>query len=227
MQKSIYSLVLSDRVVAEIDRLAYESGTSRSNIVNQILAEYVSYTTPEKRTRNIFASLEALLGSNAAMQVMMAPTDSMFALRSAISYKYNPSVKYSIELNKAPLSPNGGEIGEFRASVRSQSSSLTLCLLQFYKLWAGLETAYTGLSEYSTDGTRYIRKLYVRKNPSRGAAEEVQLGEAAVGEAIAAYVNAFDEALKAYFALLQSPASAYAAIERIYSQYIGKNQIIV
>ena len=42
MNKSVYSLVLTDDVVAEIDRIAYENGTSRSNTVNQILAEYVS-----------------------------------------------------------------------------------------------------------------------------------------------------------------------------------------
>ena len=39
MAKSVYSLVLRDEVVAEIDRLAYRMNTNRSNMINQILAE--------------------------------------------------------------------------------------------------------------------------------------------------------------------------------------------
>ena len=42
MNKSVYSLVLSDEIVQEIDRLAYEMGQSRSAMVNQVLAEMVA-----------------------------------------------------------------------------------------------------------------------------------------------------------------------------------------
>ena len=53
MSKSVYSLVLSDDVVAQIDCAAYALGTSRSNLINQVLAEYVSLITPEKRRKDI------------------------------------------------------------------------------------------------------------------------------------------------------------------------------
>ena len=75
MNKSVYSLVLTDDVVAEIDRIAYENGTSRSNTVNQILAEYVSYDTPEKRIREVFSEVENLLTGSSRFQVMMQPSD--------------------------------------------------------------------------------------------------------------------------------------------------------
>ena len=52
MSKSVYSLVLSDDVVAAVDRAAYALGSSRSNLINQILAEYVSFITPEKRRKD-------------------------------------------------------------------------------------------------------------------------------------------------------------------------------
>ena len=39
MKKSVYSLVLNDRVVEELDQLAYRQGTSRSALINRILAE--------------------------------------------------------------------------------------------------------------------------------------------------------------------------------------------
>ena len=60
MKKSVYSLVLSDDVVEAVDRAAYQNGLSRSAMVNQILADYVSYTTPEKRMREIFSQVERL-----------------------------------------------------------------------------------------------------------------------------------------------------------------------
>ena len=54
MKKNMYSLMLAEDVIRAIDDLAEEKGTNRSNLVNQILAEYVSLKTPEKRVQNIF-----------------------------------------------------------------------------------------------------------------------------------------------------------------------------
>ncbi len=54
MKKSVYSLVLMDDVVNAIDDMAYQMNTSRSNLINQILAEHVSYITPEMRMKDIF-----------------------------------------------------------------------------------------------------------------------------------------------------------------------------
>ena len=39
MKKTLYSLLLDDGVVREIDRLAHRNGMSRSSLVNQILAD--------------------------------------------------------------------------------------------------------------------------------------------------------------------------------------------
>ena len=39
MKKSMYSLMLSEDVVNEIDKLAREQSTNRSNLINQILAD--------------------------------------------------------------------------------------------------------------------------------------------------------------------------------------------
>ena len=45
MKKTLYSLVLNDEVVREVDALAHRMGTNRSNLINQILAVYVNYIT--------------------------------------------------------------------------------------------------------------------------------------------------------------------------------------
>lgn len=54
LSKSVYSVVLMDDVVDAVDRLAYEAGTNRSNMINRILAEYVQLATPEQRMQDIF-----------------------------------------------------------------------------------------------------------------------------------------------------------------------------
>ena len=54
MKKTLYSLMLSEEVVREVDALAHRLGTNRSNLINQILADYVSVTTPERRINDIF-----------------------------------------------------------------------------------------------------------------------------------------------------------------------------
>ena len=68
MQKSVYSLVLMDDVVAAVDRLAYREGTSRSNMINRILAEYTQLSTPEQRMQDIFSAISAVLDSQSALQ---------------------------------------------------------------------------------------------------------------------------------------------------------------
>jgi hypothetical protein len=159
MNKSVYSLVLSDEIVQEIDRLAYESGASRSAMINQILADFVRYTTPEKRMREVFSAIEQML-IGSVFEPQLQPSDSMFSLRSALDYKYNPSVRYSVELyqNALPM------LGELRVSIRSQNSALVLALLQFFKLWTRIETAYIGRVECAIEDGRYVRKLRLSEN---------------------------------------------------------------
>lgn len=215
MNKSVYSLVLTDDVVAEIDRIAYENGTSRSNTVNQILAEYVSYDTPEKRIREVFSEVENLLTGSSRFQVMMQPSDSMFSLRSALAYKYNPTVRYSVELNRN-LQP---AIGELRVSVRSQSSALRLYMLQFFKLWSRIEQNLVGHVECAMADDRYIRRLAV--------AENRKLDNEALGQAIAEYIRLFDTALKLFFNHLDQPETAIARVESLYGDYLRKNPAIL
>ena len=62
MKKTLYSLMLSDDVVREIDNLAHRMGTSRSNLVNMILAERVQLRTPEQQISDVFDGIETARG---------------------------------------------------------------------------------------------------------------------------------------------------------------------
>ena len=214
MNKSVYSLVLSDEIVQEIDRLAYEVGQSRSAMVNQVLADYVRYTTPEKRMREVFSAIEQML-MGSVFEPQLQPSESMFSLRSALDYKYNPSVRYSVELykNARPL------LGELRVSVRSQNSALVLAMLQFFKLWMRIETAYIGRVECAMEDGRYLRKLRL--------SDETNPGNEQIGEGIAAYIRLLDSALKHYFEHLNEPATAMTGVERLYVNYIRGGGMIL
>ena len=213
MNKSVYSLVLSDEIVQEIDRMAYEAGASRSAMANQILADYVRYTTPEKRMREVFSAIEQMLLRD-VFEPQLQPSDSMFSLRSALDYKYNPSVKYSVELykNARPI------LGELRVSVRSQNSSLVLAMLQFFKLWTRIENNYIGRVECVLEDGRYMRKL---------RQTEEQLTNEQIGAGIAGYINLLDSALKQYFETIHDPALALTRVEKLYVNYIHDGNMIL
>ena len=203
MSKSIYSLVLNDRVVEELDRLAYRQGTSRSALINRILADYVSYQTPEMRLRQVMDSAVSALDTVEALQLMLQPAGSSMALRSALRYKYNPTVKYSVELNKTA----GAEVGLLKVSLRSQSSSLLYYFGAFCSLWHRLE----GIPDSCWEEGRFQRPLRVR------AALPGEL----LGREIVQYVACFDSALKDYFALLDQPEAAASAVVRRLAAYNG------
>lgn len=205
MSKSVYSIVLMDEVVQAIDRLAYEAGTNRSNMINRILAEYAQMATPEQRMQNIFSSIEDAISRQNALQLMLSASDAMLSMRSAIRYKYNPSMRYVVELY--PHSPDA--LGELRASLRTQNPSLLLAIGQFYKLWTGLECVYLqGAPRRSeTQGGRYTRRLL---------APQTEPDSEAAGQAIAGYVALFDTCLKTYFEHLNDPAGSLRAVEGAY-----------
>ena len=200
MKKNIYSLVLSENVIAAVDRLAYERHTNRSNLINQILAEYVSYETPEKRMQNVFDRMQALLGST--FQPLESTSSTMLTLRSALSYKYNPTVRYQVELYRMPQVA----IGELKVSMRTQSATLSLLVMQFFKLWIKIEKEYHPDSVATVTDGRLVKRFVSET-----------LDSELVADGIAAYVDAFDHALKTFFCYLDQPEIAEANVEKTYA----------
>ena len=210
MKKSVYSLVLSDDVIAAVDRAAYQNGLSRSAMINRILAQAVSYTTPEQRMSEIFSQVERLLNGE-VFQSLSQPSDSMMSLRSALAYKYNPNVRYSVELY-----PDRPGEGELRVSLRSQSSALILYLGQFFRLWAKIEQAYVGGADCVIQDGKYARRL---KLPARVSHREQ-------GAVLAGYIRAMEQGLRAFFHSLDDPRQAAAAAEQAYQNYLKQYPVI-
>ncbi len=211
MKKSVYSLVLSDEVVAAIDKLAYRKATNRSNLINQILAEHLSLTTPEKRIRQIFGNIEALFGADDSAQRLEGSTENTLTLRSALAYKYNPTVRYSVLLYRQPTPA----FGELRVGFRTQNRTLIAYMNSFYRMWLETEARYIGAVESSIEDGKYARRLVLRRN-----SRDEKFGEEQIADAIAVYIRTFDEAMKSFFETPEIPELAARRIDDLYREYL-------
>ncbi len=218
MGNNVYSLVLNDEVISLIDRAAYLKSTSRSALINRILAEYVSYVTPEERMRRIFDRIGMLLSPDGTLQAAEAASESMMTLRSALSYKYNPTVRYTVTLyrNRMP------EVGELRIGFRTQNSGLLDAMDRFFAYWIRVEEKYVSNCEYLLERGKMTRKLVTRKQ----TLSEVE-AEETMGDVITEYIRLFDEALKLYFAYIDRPETASVKIEALYRDYIKESREIL
>lgn len=219
MGKSVYSLVLMDEVVEAIDQMAYQYNTSRSNLINQILAEHVSFPTPEKRMKDVFSSLEQLLDET--FQIRTQPSEAMLSIRSPLRFKYNPTIRYSLELYRNP----GTTFGKLKVQFRTQNADLLEALHSFFSFWYQLEEHYLPGEIYSRiqyewkDG-RFSRELAAPSDVSHYDSETL-------GNAIACYIKLLDEMIKLWFASLDQPDKAAAQIQRYYITYVNQNHILL
>ena len=210
MRKSLYSLMLMDDVVRAIDRLALQQNTNRSNLVNQILAEYVSMTTPEKRVSNIFKSIEDLI-NQCGMNIIpyVSPNQMTMSLKSSLEYKYRPTIKYEVSMYRTP---ENGTIGELDVVFRTQSEELIRAMTEFFRLWTKIESAYRRDVQinYALYEGRFTRSINV--SPDRNYTNEE------LGNNISSYIQIFDKMVKGYV----SGSYTSRDVEMIYLEYYSK-----
>lgn len=211
MGKSVYSIVLSDDVVAAIDMLALKLGTNRSSLIDSILAERVKVVTPERRMQDIFESIFALMDERFIRDSGSANT--ALALRSSIAYKYKPTVRYSVDLLR---SPEGERIGSLKISFRTRSQAFMDMLGGFFTLWTGTESKFVKRpARYRAESDRLIRDINFPPGRSSISANEL-------GVLIGEYIKAFDSALKAYFTCAEDPVLASQAVSQTYVSALDK-----
>lgn len=211
MDKSVYSVMLSDELVGLLDREAYKNGVSRSAMLDRILGERYSVETLEMQMDNIFSIMGRLIGVNDGMKFINGASGYMAAVQSALAYKYNPTVKYSVELFPS------GDLGQLKISLRSQSETLLSIMETFYEFFIGLEKKHIGERIYGYDGNRFTR-VFLR--PDGATSEEV-------GKAVASYVSDFDGYLRIYFSSLGDSDKAFAAIENRYIKDLRQKEVIL
>lgn len=215
MEKNLYSLILIDEVVAKVDELAHTRGTSRSNLINEILAEYVSYLTPQKRIASIFDVITSTVQPSGIVR-WGEPSASILVLKSVLNYRYNPTIRYSIELTMEDT----GCIWDFKVKSRSQSDSLVSRLTVFFELWNQLELSM------HPNGPRYL--LQGGGLHRTGGIRQEFADSQKVGEALGDYLIMFDKAMKISFSAKHGiDMQTYEAITGLYSDYLDRHHIII
>ena len=195
MKKTLYSLMLNEEVVREIDRMAHRMGTNRSALINQILAEYVNYTTPERRINDVLSAIETLMTPSRDLVPFFSPNSYSMSLKSSLEYKYRPTVKYEVAL----YGDKQEGLGELAVIFRTQSAALLQSMTQFFRLWKQIEDAHlSGVEpEYALYDGKFVRTLSLPPDHDYTSEE--------IARAISDYVQLFDRLMKAYLAGKYTP----------------------
>ena len=184
--------MLNDEVVREVDAMAHRLGTNRSALINRVLAEYVGFTTPERRINDVLSAIEELMRPTRDLVPFFAPNASSLSLKSSLEYKYRPTVKYEVALY-----PSGGEsIGELSVVFRTQSAALIQAMTEFFRLWKRIEDAHL----YPLSGARIDYALYDGKFVRSIAAPDRDCTTDELASALSEYIKLFDKLMKAYLA---------------------------
>lgn len=219
MGKSVYSLILMDEIIEKVDEAAHQMGTSRSGLINQVLADYVSYTTPEKEIEEIFSSLENMFSGLNTFQIMANPSPYLMTLTSSLRYKYRPTIKYGVEL----YDNTDYSFGELKVSLRTTNMKLIRDMNDFFRFYASLEEKYVkgilGNSlNYKIEQKKFTRQFSLPKNES---------GNVDLGVLIGEYIQVFDSVLKVYLKNLPFIEDAYSNAEKEYILRMRKVHAII
>lgn len=186
MSKVLYSIILNDEVVNKVDKLASLNGLSRSNMIEKILADYVGFETPEIRASSIFEEIERLITNYGSMRFLDQPSQYMASIMGALDYRYNPAIKYSVE-----LFPQSDYLGQLKVSLRTTNENLLKYMKEFYKYYSFLEkNYYNPEARFLSDSQRFVRLF----NIPNGDVSTTDLAEC-----ISGYVTDFDTLLGVYF----------------------------
>ena len=215
MKKTLYSLMLSDDVVREVDLLAHKRGTNRSNLINQILAEYLGMTTPQRRINDVFQAIEEAVAPYGQLVPFFTPNDLTMSLKSSLEDKYRPTVKYVVELYES-----GKEsMGELSVIFRTQSAALISDMTDFFRLWHDIEQKY--LPHYGISNIEYA--LYYNKLCRSISIPQKNFSAQELADALSGYIEIFDKTMKGYLSGKYSAAD----IEHLYAEYISRQNLII
>lgn len=216
MKKSVYSLVLMDDVVEAIDRLAYSMNTSRSNLINQILAEKVALVTPKQHLQTIFDRLAENLQPYAYFQIQNQAADHILSIKSVLRYKYNPTIRYSIYLLQGPNKLNG----QLRVVSRTKSDILYYHLNNFFEIWNKIEKEWLPVTWQVEDGAKWLRPFHLEAYQHPNQVHDLAL-------VLSHYVRGLDDGLKIYFNELENHKLKERLLREHYKSHYGNQEHLV
>lgn len=222
MSKSVYSLVLTDEIVRAIDSLAYRMNTSRSALIDRILAEKLSMQTPEIRMRNIMENIGSFFDDE-IFRLQTVAGDGGMLIKSPLPYKYKPTIRYSVELLREDR-----YLGRLKVSFRTQNMALMELMNDFLTCFANIERGH--LSHFDgidvvmqIDNDKMVRMLNKPIIKDGRSVSDPNL----IAEAIADYVNFLDRAIKLYFENADNKKQAVSLVDSLYNERIKTLKVIL
>lgn len=209
MKRSMYSLILGDDIVAAVDALAAQKGTSRSNYINQVLAKHVQCITPEQQMQRVFANLTHQMDE--AFRIQEQGSNALLSILGSVQYKYRPTIRYRVELLR---NMQQEEVGRLKISCRTQNQTLLDAMAQFFRFWVKLEQKYDANSACAQGLYQMESGCMTMALLRSGAATDEQLGEI-VGN----YIRMFHAVLQSYFAGIQQDISGTVLSRALEQQY--------
>ena len=155
--------------------------------------------------------MEGLFAEVVGMRFTNQASSSMASVTSALEYRYNPKLKYTLELFPA------GDLGQLKISLRSQNPVLIDLLEDFYAFFISLENKHIGERTYFYQDLRFVR---VFQRPSSQTAEDI-------ANEISSYVMLFDKYLNVYFSGLSNLPLAKSKIEADYRYQIQDKEFLL
>lgn len=216
MKKSIYSLVLLDDVVEAVDQLAYRKNTNRSQLINDILAEYLGLLTPRQKVIRIMDRISQMVEKE-RIQVKSKNDYGSLQFGTFIKYKYKPSIRYSFEFN---THDDGGRYAVLKIQSRSKSEELNKHFERFFngicyidqKRFPEIYQREIINSTHSNSNNRFSREFL------RGIALE-SMDDEAVAEYLSCYLLMMDHAINYYFGHFEQE-NVFYQIDKIYCQHL-------
>lgn len=155
MTKNIYSLLLSENSVRAIDKIAAKRNMSRSAVIDEILSRYTGTENSDNFFREIWSETESLFSRAETMKFVNNAQTNMAQVITSLPYKYNPKVRYTLELSDEP-----DVLCYVTLNTRTQNPLLSAVFGTFYARLAQLEDKYLdNVSAKMLDG-KYVSVLH-------------------------------------------------------------------
>lgn len=216
MNKNIYSIVLFDELVEALDQLAYKKSINRSQLINELLAEQLGLLTPNKKIRILLERLKEQL--NEMKYFRVKSKENQLELGTFIKYKYNPAIKYHIEL----CSKGQNKHILLKVSSRTTSSELIQKLNHFFEIISEIdikrfqEIYGITINNKISDNTNY---KFIRQFMPNTPFDNLEVDN--LSTYVYLYIKMIDTSLKYYFSHLNDDQIS-KMMDKIYCDYMGQ-----
>lgn len=196
MSKTVCSLVLNQEVLDKVDREALIKNVSRSQVINDLLCAHYGVHTPALKMMQVMTLLSDALQSFETMDVVSAIPGSTLQLKTQVAYRYNPTLKFVVELS----GKDTHQLGVLKIYSRTISGPFLQQLVMFFNYLTSFEEGVhqtighrqVESTGYFYEDNKFIRVFNCEWN-DRGIYPEM------ISRYLAHYIQFVDEALKVFF----------------------------